>query len=110
MGVKLEIDIIEICKALSNETRLNIMKWLREPEKNFSPQGCNLNEPVVQTGGVCVGRIQAKANLSPSTVSNYLDTLQRAGLLVSERHGKWTYYRRNEAVLQKLSEYIKNEL
>lgn len=106
----IEMDIIEISKALSNETRLNILKWLKEPEKNFPPQGGCLNEPVDLQGGVCVSSIQAKAGISQSTVSNYLDMLQRAGLLLSERHGKWTYYRRNEAVINALSEYIKAEL
>lgn len=93
------IDMIEISKALSNETRLNILKWLKSPEENFLPQG-----------GVCVSSIQAKANLSPSTVSNYLDTLQRAGLLLSERHGKWTYYRRNEETIKALAEFVKEGL
>ncbi|HAQ64034.1 MAG TPA: transcriptional regulator [Ruminococcaceae bacterium] len=106
----IEMDIIEICKALSNETRLNILGWLKKPEENFPPQGGCLNEPVDLKGGVCVSSIQAKAGISQSTVSNYLDMLQRAGLLLSERHGKWTYYRRNEAVIKEFSEYIGGEL
>ncbi len=104
------MDYIEIFKALSNETRLNILQWLKEPEKNFPPQGGCLGEPVDLQGGVCVSSIQEKANVSQSTVSNYLDILQRCGLLLSERHGKWTYYRRNEATIQALSEYIGKEL
>ena len=106
----MDIDMIEISKALSNETRLNILKWLKDPEGNFPPQGGCLNEPVDLKGGVCVSNIQAKANLSPSTVSNYLDTMQRAGLLLSERHGKWTYYRRNEETIQRLAEFVEKEL
>lgn len=104
------MDIIEISKALANETRLNILKWLKNPESNFPPQSSSLNEPVDLQGGVCVSSIQAKANLSQSTVSNYLDMMQRAGLLISERRGKWTYYRRNEKVIAELSEYIKSKL
>ena len=38
------MDYIEIFKALSNDTRLNILGWLREPEKNFPPQGGSLGE------------------------------------------------------------------
>jgi ArsR family transcriptional regulator len=57
-----------------------------------------------------VSSIQAKANLSPSTVSNYLDTLQRAGLLLSERHGKWTYFRRNEEAIAELARFVGGEL
>lgn len=47
-------------------------------------------------GGVCVGDIQEKAKVSQSTVSSYLNMMQKAGLLESIRHGQWTYYRRNE--------------
>ena len=93
-----------------SEKLLNILKWLKDPESNFPPQGGCLSEPVDLKGGVCVSSIQAKANLSPSTVSNFLDILQRAGLLLSERHGKWTYYRRNEDTIKALAEFVKEEL
>jgi len=36
--------------------------------------------------------------------------LQKVGLLESERHGKWTYYRRNEEKIQELAAYLKGEL
>lgn len=104
------MDIIEISKALSNETRLNILRWLKDPVGNFPPQGGCLGEPVDLKGGVCVSSIIEKANASQSTISNYLDILQRCGLLLSERHGKWTYYRRNEQTIQELAAYIKEEI
>ena len=34
----------DIFRALANETRLNILKWLREPGKNFPPQGIHIPE------------------------------------------------------------------
>lgn len=103
-------DMIKIFKALSNETRVNILKWLRDPEHNFPPQGEHLTNEVDLKGGVCVSSIQEKANISQSTISHYLDMLQRAGLLLTERHGKWTYYRRNEKKLQEIENFIKQEL
>ena len=36
--------------------------------------------------------------------------LQNAGLLLSERHEKWTYYRRNEAVIAEFAQYIRENL
>ena len=52
------MDKIEIFKALSNETRLNIIEWLKEPEKNFPPQGGHFDDMVDLKGGVCVGSIR----------------------------------------------------
>ncbi|OAB41763.1 ArsR/SmtB family transcription factor [Paenibacillus glacialis] len=98
-----------IYKALSNETRSQIMLWLKNPEEFFDEkayfqQGLNFRI------GVCVGDIQAKAGLAQSVISSYLLTMQKAGLLESERIGKWTYYRRNETTIQEFSEYIKKKL
>ena len=104
------MDVVAIAKALSNETRLNILKWLKSPHENFPPQGGSLSTPVDLKGGVCVGSIRDKAGISQSTVSHYLDMLQKAGLLLSERHGKWTYYRRNEETLAALSDYFGHEI
>ena len=58
------MDKIEIFKALSNETRLNIIEWLKEPEKNFPPQGGHFDDAVDLKGGVCVGSEEMLAALS----------------------------------------------
>ena len=104
------MNTLEIYKALANETRLNIMEWLKEPENHFPPQGLHLPDGCAWTGGVCVGSIQEKAGISQSTVSHYLDILQRAGLLKAERIGKWTYYQRNEETIREFGEYVKSNL
>lgn len=101
------LDYTEVFKALSNETRRNMLEWLREPEKHFKEKDAFLSEKVRGKNGVCVGDLQEKANLSQSTVSNYLQMLQKAGLLASERHGQWTYYRRNEENIRKLVAHLK---
>ena len=61
-------------------------------------------------GGVCVGDIQEKAKVSQSTVSHYLNMMQKAGLLESVRYGQWTYYRRNEEAISQFAEYFKTEI
>jgi ArsR family transcriptional regulator len=88
---EVEGDLVEILKALSNPTRLQIMSWLKEPARHFDPQP----DPVEEVG-VCLKQIQEKAGVSQSTASQYMQTLQRVGLVTSERHGPWTYYRRHE--------------
>jgi ArsR family transcriptional regulator len=97
------MDIDKILSALSNPVRRQILAWLKD-RSNFPPA---LPE---HTGleGVCVGYIQEKANLSQSTVSAYMRLLKEAGLVISERHGQWTFYRRDEkaiaAALKQLAE------
>lgn len=101
---------VDLFKALSNEVRLDILRWLKDPETYFNKPTAHLATNLSDKGGICVGDIQEKANLSQSTVSQYLAMLQKVGLLESERHGKWTYYRRNEEKIQELAAYLKGEL
>ncbi|WP_327311022.1 ArsR/SmtB family transcription factor [Streptomyces sp. NBC_01243] len=103
------MDPLAVHKALANPARLQFMQWLREPEKFFDEdsyrqQGLGFHI------GVCVGDIQKRAGLAQSVVSGYLQTLKDAGLLVSERIGKWTYYRRNEPVITEFAAYVRDEL
>lgn len=100
------MDLLEIFKALSNRTRLEILKGLKDPARNFPPQ----DEGDVHTVGVCVSSIQEGVGLSQGTVSGYLATLQRAGLVEVKRVGQWTYYKRNEATIRALSKIIGTEL
>ncbi len=79
---------VDLFKALSNEVRLDILRWLKDPETHFNKPTAHLATNLSDKGGICVGDIQEKANLSQSTVSQYLTMLQKVGLLESERHGK----------------------
>lgn len=100
------MDLLDIFKALSNRTRLDIVKRLKDPLKNFPPQ----DEGDVHTLGVCVSSIQEGVGLSQSTVSDYLATLQRAGLIEVQRVGQWTYYKRNEEAISALADIIGKDL
>ncbi|WP_230583246.1 ArsR/SmtB family transcription factor [Piscirickettsia salmonis] len=102
----LPMDLLDVFKALSNRTRLEILKGLKDPANSFPPQ----DEGDVNTVGVCVSSIQEGVGLSQSTVSDYLATLQRAGLVEATRIGSWTYYKRNEATISALAEIIGKEL
>ncbi|WP_138496338.1 ArsR/SmtB family transcription factor [Paenibacillus pinistramenti] len=103
------MDYTLIFKALSNETRLQMLQWLKNPEQYF-PAQTEHSADQDSWGGICVGSLQDKAGLSQSTTSQYLSLLQRAGLLEAKRCGQWTYYRRNEAALKLLAEWIGKEL
>ncbi len=95
--------MIIVLKALSNEKRLKILQWLKEPKKNFASSHCD-----VAKDGVCVGLIEEKIGLSQSTVSQYLMLLQQAGLITTERRGQWTYCKRNEKAIKELVKNLEN--
>ena len=67
-------------------------------------------EKIKNYGGVCVGDLVNQSGLAQSTISSYLNMLEEAELVISERHGKWTYYRRNEQAIRELSDLIREEL
>jgi len=90
------MNLVELTKALANDTRMDIIRWLREPEANFRPH----KDGKGFADGVCAQLIQEKTGMSQSTVSHYLSVLQRSDLVIAERIGKWTYYRRNDATIR----------
>ena len=97
------MDIDKAISALNNPIRRQILIWLKD-RSNFPPA---LPEHA-DLDGVCVAYIQEKAALSQSTISTYMSLLKDAGLVLSARHGQWTFYRRNEeaiaATLKRLAE------
>lgn len=102
----MHIEPIEVFKALSNEARLQILEWLKDPKAHFGPQG---GVDLIEVG-VCVSQITTKLNMTQSTTSQYLSVLQRAGLVHATRLGKWTYYKRDEETIKQISSYIQQDL
>lgn len=50
------MELLEVFKALSNETRMLILQWLKDPEIHFpKPQSGDIHED-----GVCVSDIHKK--------------------------------------------------
>ena len=66
-------DELEILKALADETRLKIVKFLLDGEK-------------------CVCEIFPKVKRTQSTVSIHLNDLKKVGILKSRREGQKIYY------------------
>ncbi|MET9708647.1 ArsR/SmtB family transcription factor [Nocardiopsis alba] len=100
-------DLIEVFKALGNPARLRIMRWLKDPEEHFGEY-----EPIADrlSVGVCVTHIQEKSGLAQSTVSSYMSTLERAGLVHPTRVGKWTHYRRDDERLAQVARAIGTDI
>lgn len=93
----------EILKALAHPTRIDILNWLKQPEKHFADQEHPLEL------GVCAGQFE-RCGLSQSTVSAHLGTLHRAGLVSTKRLGQWVFYKRDEAVIAEFLDRLHKEL
>ena len=89
-------------RALANERRLLILEWLKDPVAHFPPQ---VDGDLV-TDGVCGVLIAAKLGVSQPTASEHLKVLSQAGLLRAKRIKQWTFYQRDEAVIDALKKAI----
>ncbi|WP_039890693.1 ArsR/SmtB family transcription factor [Acinetobacter johnsonii] len=99
------MDIDLIFKALANPTRRQILEWLKKPEQFLSSDECSDFRR-----GVCAGHIERLGNVSQSTMSNHLSVLQQAGLIQVEKYGQWSYFSRNEALIQQFIEHLQQHL
>jgi DNA-binding transcriptional ArsR family regulator len=98
------MDTEVILKALANPMRRNILLWLKQPELHFSQQYHSFD------AGVCAGQIDQKAGLSQSTISNHLAVLQKAGLIRCQKVGQWSFYVRDEVVIQQFLDALQDNL
>lgn len=80
--------IVELLKALSDETRFNIVNLLLSHD-------------------LCVGALARRLNISKPAVSQHLQILRKAGLVRGEKRGYYTHYTVERDVLNDLSQAIK---
>jgi DNA-binding transcriptional ArsR family regulator len=98
--------IANAAKALSNERRLEILHWLKDPLAHFRPQ---VDGDLVKDG-VCGLLIAEKLGVSQPTASEHLKILLQAGFLSTKRIKQWTFYQRNEPHIRALKKLIATDL
>ena len=98
------LDLDEIIKALAHPVRREILSWLKDPATQFPDQHHSTEN------GVCAGQIDQRCGLSQSTVSAHLATLQRAGLIRSQKIGQWHFFKRDEATIEAFLEQLRQTL
>jgi|SRR5579859_7976251 len=92
--------------ALGNPRRLQILEWLKDPERHFPPQ----RDGDLLDDGVCGLLIARKLRVSQPAVTEHLKILSQAGFLKSKRIKKWTFYRRNERAIQGIKRAISDHV
>ena len=76
-------------KALSSESRLQIMEWITSPTDHFPPQ----TDGDLIEDGVCVQSITDKIGLRQPTVTSHMRILENAGLVTSKQIKNWVFYK-----------------
>jgi DNA-binding transcriptional ArsR family regulator len=89
-------------RALANDRRLQILDWLKHPRKHFRPQ---VDGDLVEDG-VCGVLIAEKLRVSQPTASEHMKILLQAGLVKAKRIKQWTFYKRDEAKINRLKKLI----
>ena len=88
------LELIQILKAISDETRVRILNLLTN-------------------GELCVGEIEYLLNINQSNASRHLSALKNASLITYEKNAQWIYYSIHKETLEKHSfirELLENEL
>lgn len=88
--------IAELHSALSNEKRLEIFLQILKSERKSFPEPCEC----------IVSDIIGKIGIGASTVSHHLKELARAGLIETEKSGKFLVARVNRKTLSALRDSL----
>ena len=96
------MDIEQCAAALASEKRLLILRWLKNPHREFPRQVHGDKD----RDGICGAFIAEKLAVTPATASMHLKALVSAGLLRAKRKGKFTYYLRDKKTIAALGAQI----
>lgn len=99
----MQYDPVEIFKALSNPSRLEILKFIYKsgitgPMDTGAEGSC--------CAKCCAGDVAGKFNLAPSTISHHTKELVRAGLVKVERDGQFIRLLPNPEALEAASGFM----
>ena len=88
--LNIQVWAVDALGALAHDTRLSVFRML------------------VKAGpeGLVAGAIAQSANVPPSTMSHHLATLERAGLIQSERESRLIHYRADYASMRRLLAFL----
>ncbi|MEA1913622.1 MAG: metalloregulator ArsR/SmtB family transcription factor [candidate division WOR-3 bacterium] len=85
------MEIYKILKLVSETTRLNILRLLKEGEKNVS-------------------KLTGLLKLSQPTISHHLKKLEEAGLVIKRQYKRMVFYKTNKKFLKDFIKKFGSEL
>lgn len=100
------MQLVPILRALSNDKRLLVLKWLKNPRAHFREQ---VDGDLVDDG-VCGVLLAEKLNITQPTLSEHMKVLVQTGLVRAQRIKQWTFYRRAEDKIEKFKSALCRDL
>ena len=91
-----------VLQALASGRRLQILEWLKHPQRHFPPQ---VDGDLVEDG-VCGVLIAQKLGVSQPTASEHMKILLDAEMVKAKRIKQWTFYRRDEAGIKQMKKML----
>ena len=98
----MKYDPVEIFKALSNPSRLEILKFIYQSGFTGTLEG----KSVCCEQCSCMGDVVEKFHLAPSTISHHAKELVRSGLVKMERDGQYMRLLPNPEALEAASAFM----
>ena len=88
-------------KALADPTRRRIVEMLK------ARGCCSCDEIGAGDPGLCVCDLEGTLELSQPTITHHIQVLREAGLVSTQKLGRWVFCRREEAALDRLAEWLR---
>jgi len=89
-------DTLSAFKALGDPARIRIIEFLWRPEAEC----CSFEDKV------CACDMENVLGLSQPAVSHHMKILVQAGLVLSEKEGRWVYYRLNRQRFREVAQWL----
>jgi ArsR family transcriptional regulator len=96
--------LAEIFKALSDPTRLRLVRLLSDQSPDMCQGTCNGRK------FLCVNALAHRLDVTQSAVSQHLRVLRQAGLVRSERRGPFVHYSLDQDGLNKYKAALREML
>ena len=97
---------LKMIKAVASPVRVAILGYLKRPADHFPVQ---IDGDFI-ADGVCADYIRDKLKIAAATASRHLTLLTDAGLLVATRKKGWTFYRRDDAAIERFMQNLQANL
>jgi ArsR family transcriptional regulator, arsenate/arsenite/antimonite-responsive transcriptional repressor len=90
----------KIFAALSSESRLGILLYIYDKQRCFRGRALRCQN------GACIKDLAKELNVAVPTVSHHIKELVNAGLVTTERKGKWVYCAINTKAFDEATRFL----